>query len=67
MTVGELKEILEEYEEEQEVYIGQYQNYGSDFTYDIESVEVNDMRSFHGNDKDNVVLIIEGTQSGTIR
>lgn len=66
MTVGELKEILEDYDENQEVCIGMYQIYGSNFTYDINDIEVNDLDSFYGDNKENVVMLIEGEQSGTI-
>ena len=66
MTVGKLKEILEDYDENQEVCIGMYQNYGSNFTYDISDIEVNDVRKFYRGTKENVVMLIEGEQSGTI-
>lgn len=67
MTVGELIELLEQYDAEQEVCIGMYQNYGSNFTYDISCVEVNDVNRFYGDTGVNVVTLIEGSQSGTIR
>lgn len=67
MTVGKLKEILEDYDENQEVCIGMYQNYGSNFTFDIRCVEVNDVKEFYGDTRKNVVMLIEGSQAGIIR
>jgi hypothetical protein len=66
MTVGELKEYLEEFDDDQEVCIGLYQKYGCDFTFDIDSVVVNDMRHFYGRHKEDIVMIMEGCQTGTI-
>lgn len=68
MTVGELINALEDYEEDMEVCIGMYQNYGSNFTYDIcDELEVNGINSFYGDDEDEVVMLIMGGQTGTIK
>lgn len=67
MTVGELIEYLNQYDEDTEVCIGMYQHYGSDFVYNISDVEEGGYYAFYGKDKDNVVLLIEGQQKGTIK
>ena len=66
MTVRELIEILEEYDEDMEVRIGMIQRYGSNFAMNIcEDVEEHTIRSFYGKDFKAVVLT-EGNQIGTV-
>ena len=71
MTVGHLKAIFdrEEYDDEQQIVIGQRQNFGSNFVYNIcEAVEENGVRKFYGKDiKDGVVMLIMGSQIGVIK
>ena len=68
MTVGSLKAILDCYDDEQKIVIGQYQNCGSDFVYNIcDDVEENGIRKFYGNDVKNVVMLIMGSQIGVIK
>lgn len=68
MTVGNLKAILDCYDDEQKIAIGQYQNCGSDFVYNIcDDVEENGIRKFYGNDVKNVVMLIMGSQIGVIK
>lgn len=68
MTVGNLKAILDCYDDEQKIVIGQYQNYGSNFVYNIcEDVEENGINKFYGNDIKDAVMLILGNQIGTIK
>lgn len=69
MTVGNLKAILDCYDDEQKIVIGEYQRYGSNFVYNIcNDVEENGIYKFYGNDiKNGVVMLILGNQIGTIK
>ena len=68
MTIGELINALEGYDEDMEVCIGMYQRYGSNFTYDIcDELEVNGINKFYGEDIDEAVMLIMGTQMGSIK
>ena len=66
MTVRELIDVLETFDEDMEVRIGMYQNYGSNFAMDIDddSAEHN-IRSYYGDDFKAVVLT-KGAQIGTV-
>ena len=66
MTVRDLIDALEEFDEDMEVRIGMIQNYGSNFAMDIMcEVEEHNIRSFYGDDYRAVVLT-EGGQVGTV-
>ena len=69
MTVGELKNLLSEYSDDTEVYIGYYASYrGSNFVYDIDT-EYSHITSFSDDDRDpseKVLLLLENGQIGTI-
>lgn len=66
MTVRDLIEMLEEFDEDMEVRIGMIQNYGSNFAMDIiEDVAEHNIRTFYGKDF-RAVVITEGTQIGTV-
>lgn len=66
MTVRDLIEMLEEFDEDMEVHIGMIQNYGSNFAMNIvEDVAEHKIRSFYGEDFKAVVLT-EGNQIGTV-
>lgn len=69
MTVGNLKAILDCYDDKQKIVIGQRQNFGSNFVYTIcEDVEENGIIKFYGKDiKDGVVMLIMGSQIGVIK
>lgn len=69
MTVGNLKALLDCYDDEQKIVIGQRQNFGSNFVYNIcEDIEENGINKFYGKDiKNGVVMLIEGSQIGTIK
>lgn len=68
MTVGDLKAILDCYDDEQKIVIGQYQNYGSNFVYNIcDDVEENGINKFYGNNIKDAVMLILGNQIGTIK
>ena len=65
MTVGELKELLEDFDDEMEVRIGMVQRYGTDFANEIDDVEEHRIRAFYGSDYKAVVLR-EGSQVGAV-
>ena len=66
MTVRDLIDMLEEFDEDMEVRIGMIQRYGSNFAMNIcEDVEEHTIRSFYGKDFKAVVLT-EGNQVGTV-
>lgn len=66
MTVRDLIDELERFDEDMEVRIGMIQNYGSNFAMDIiDEVEVHKIRSFYGDDF-NAVVLTEGAQVGTV-
>lgn len=65
MTVRDLIEILEEFDEDMEVYIGMIQKYGCNFAMDIiDSVAEHTIKGFYGDVK--AVVITEGDQIGTV-
>jgi hypothetical protein len=65
MTVRELIEELERFDEDMEVIIGMQQNYGSDFAMDIQEVESYKVDEWYSEDVEKVV-ITEGQQIGTV-
>lgn len=66
MTVRELIEILEEFDEDMEVRIGMIQHYGSNFAMNIrDDIEEHNIRSYYGEDFKAVVLT-EGSQVGVV-
>lgn len=65
MTVKELIEMLQEYDEDMRVVIGMQQRYGSDWMMDIAEVDELEVNPFYG-DNENRVVITEGGQIGTI-
>ena len=66
MTVRELIDALEEFDEEMEVKIGMIQNYGSNFAMNIcDNVEEHMIKSWYsGNYK--AVVLTEGNQIGVV-
>lgn len=66
MTVRDLIDMLENFDDDMEVRIGMQQNYGTDFAmeveYDIEEYSIN---SFYGSDY-KAVVITEGGQCGSV-
>ena len=67
MTVRDLIEMLEEFDEDMEVCIGMMQKYGSDFAMDIcDDIEVHKINSFYG-DNYKAVVLTEGSQMGTVK
>ena len=66
MTVRDLIDILETYDDDMEVIIGMRQTYGTDFAMDVEyDIEERKIRAFYGNDY-KAVVITEGSQCGTV-
>ena len=67
MTVKNLIEMLQQYDEGTEIMIGKYQRYGSDFAYEIKRIE--DRKVFSGyfdGENSNVIFLLEGSQEGTM-
>lgn len=65
MTVGELKELLEEFDDNADVCIGVQQTYGSNFAYHIDDIAKYDVNPFY-DDSYRMVVITEGSQMGTV-
>lgn len=66
MTVRELIDILESYDDDMEVIIGMRQTYGTDFAMEINyDVEERKIRAFYGKDY-KAVVITEGSQCGAV-
>ena len=66
MTVRDLIDILENYDDDMEVKIGMKQRYGCDFAMNIcDDVEVHKIKSFWGSDY-KALVITEGEQIGTV-
>lgn len=67
MTVKELMKELSYLDEDTKIFIGQYQDYGSDFVYGIESIEDGmGVNKFYGRGLKDVALLIMGSQIGVI-
>lgn len=66
MTVRDLIEILEEFDEDMEVRIGMIQKYGSNFAMNIrDDIAEHNIKSYYGDDFKAVVLT-EGSQIGVV-
>ena len=66
MTVRDLIDILENYDDDMEVIIGMRQTYGTDFAMGIrDDVEVYEINAFYGKDY-KAVVITEGEQCGSV-
>jgi len=65
MTVEELRGLLNTFEDEDEVVIGQKQMYGCDWMYKIRSVDRLVVSPFYDDDT-HMVVISEGCQEGTV-
>lgn len=66
MTVAELKDWLDDFDDQSEVCIGVQQTYGSNFAYDIIEVQEYTVSEFYEDEKQKRVVISEGTQIGTV-
>lgn len=66
MTVKELINWLEEFDEDAEVIIGMQQTYGTDFAMEIENVSEENVNLFYGDSEDKFVVITEGSQIGSV-
>lgn len=66
MTVAELREMLEDFDDDMEVCIGMLQNYGSNFAYTVLDPEEIEVKDWDGDRKGYVVLTM-GKQFGTVR
>lgn len=65
MTVGELKEKLDQYDNNMEVVIGMIQNHGLNFASQILIVEPHLIKVFVG-DAMRAVVITEGSRIGSV-
>ena len=66
MTVRDLIEDLEQFDEDMEVRIGMIQNYGSNFAMNIiDNIAEHTIKSFYGDDF-KAVILTEGNQIGTV-
>lgn len=66
MTVRDLIDALEKFDEDMEVRIGMIQNHGSNFAMKIMyNIAVHNINSFYGEDMQAVVLT-EGNKVGTV-
>lgn len=65
MTVRDLIDELENFDEDMEVRIGMIQNYGSNFAMNISEVDEHKVKAWYGEDF-NAVVITEGSQIGTV-
>lgn len=66
MTVRELVNWLEEFDEDAEVVIGMQQTYGTDFAMEIEDVSNENVNLFYEDSEDKFVVITEGSQIGSV-
>lgn len=66
MTVSELREELERFDDDMEICIGMEQNYGSNFAYTISETEIYDVKDWD-NDREEKVVISMGRQFGTVK
>lgn len=66
MTVRDLIEELENFDDDQEVVIGMQQNYGSDFAYTVNEVEELPVKDWD-NEKEDMVVLTMGGQFGTVK
>ena len=67
MTVRDLINILENFDDDTEVRIGMKQNYGTDFAMEIDDsyIEEYPINAFYGKDY-TAVVITEGSQCGSV-
>ena len=66
MTVRDLIDMLEEFDEDMDVIIGMQQKYGSDFAMDI-SYDIGEYKVNTFDDDDyHAVVLTEGSQIGTV-
>ena len=66
MTVRELIEELENFDEDMKVVIGMQQNYGCDFAYTIYDTEELPVKDWD-NEKEDMVVLTMGRQFGTVK
>lgn len=65
MTVGELKDILNQYDEDLPVCIGMIQTYGSNFATELDDVNELNVDDWEYGEEHKVVLT-QGSQIGTV-
>lgn len=65
MTVRELINWLEDFDDDAIVVIGMHQRYGSDFAMDIDDVSTETVDEWDGEETE-MVVITEGSQMGSV-
>ena len=65
MTVRELIDMMENFDDDMEVIIGMQQTYGTDFAMEIRDVEEYNVMAFYDEDY-KAVVITEGGQCGAV-
>ena len=68
MTVGDLKELLENYDDDTGICIGMLQTYGNNFAMkvlEVEEYEVNNWDNPY--EKEEYLVFVEGRQFGTVK
>lgn len=66
MTIEKLMQKLSQYDPQTEVYLGKYQRFGSNFIYDIKTIEEKTLEVWWENKRKKAVILIEDEQMGTI-
>lgn len=65
MTVGELKDILNQYDEDLPVCIGEIQSFGSNFATELDTVDELNVDDWEYGEENKVVLT-QGSQIGIV-
>ena len=66
MTVGELKDILNQYDEDLPVCVGEIQTYGSNFATELDDIDVLKVDDWEYGEEHKVVLT-QGSQIGIVK
>ena len=66
MTIRDLIDELENFDEDMEICLGMFQNYGSDFVMRIAEIEEYGINNWNEEDE-HMVVLVEGRQFGTIK
>lgn len=66
MTVGELINWLNDFDEDAEVVIGMRQRYGTDFALEIEDISMENVDVWGEDEESTKVVITEGIQIGGV-
>ncbi|MBP5324494.1 MAG: hypothetical protein J6Y86_03245, partial [Pseudobutyrivibrio sp.] len=67
MIVAELKEMLEDFDEDMEVCIGMEQTYGSNWAYTICETDVHNVSNLDTGENEDYLVLSMGRQFGTVK